>query len=189
MSTEYRSYPPLAGWLRAAQLIATAKVIEIEQLPKKEADDDRREALARLALGQVIKGAPSSKEITLRFVETEAHPYGEKGEILLMAVPDVGPDIRKDTYVAYLGAALPFDGKGVALPVGRDGRGRVLTEMMTLDRLQEAVASFQATEQERRKLTQELENADRFDPAPEATELPALDVPGPIDLAPQREAE
>jgi len=189
MSTEVNSFPPLAGWVRAAQLIATAKVVGIEELPRTDANDHRRKALARVALGKVIKGNPTSREISLRFVDGDFHPYREKGELLLLAVLDVGPGSSKETYVAYLGAALPYDGKQVALPVGRDASGRLVTERITVDGLVEAVHHFEAVEAERSGLAKELESADRFDFALPTTEMPTLDVPGPIQATFRREGK
>jgi hypothetical protein len=158
MSTNYDQLPSLEERVRASSIIVTGTIRSIKVLPKGRIGDvDEEQAHARITIDRSLKGEPTAKEIDVRFVRshegenrsgTEVFATGKR--VVLMLVPDVGPDKRPDTYVAYLrGAFSLMENDAFTIETGsgisKDGIRKVRLTLVLLRAAVKAAADEEAS--------------------------------------------
>jgi hypothetical protein len=184
MSTHYDRVPTLEERIRASRLIVTGRVKSIEPLPQARIGEvDEEQAIAHIAVSNVLLGSPATRELDVRFVRARggdtraaSHPFREDQRLVLLLVPDVGPDTRPNTYVAYLRGAYPLtanDAFQIETEPEASKGGASRKARMTLNSLRDAVKMIGTEETAEMRAWSRLEPQLAKRPSlPPVTELP-----------------
>jgi len=121
MSTHYDRLPPLEERVRASSLIVIGVVQSIKPMPKSRIGEiEEQQAIAQLTVDKTLRGPASLRQINVRFVSSRADAklvdsdtFKVGQRLVLLAVPDVGPDASPNVFVAYLGSAFPLNANEV----------------------------------------------------------------------------
>lgn len=196
MSTTYDRLPTLEEWVRAASLIVTGRVRSIKPLPRARIGEvEEEQAIAHMAVDNVLRGTPAGREIDVRFVSSrgndtraQAHPFGIKERLLLLLVPDVARDSRPNTYVAYLRGAFPLTATDAfTIQTAADtAKGAARKTRVTLSALRDVVRKVAAEERAGAGAWARLEpQLARRPTVPAVTELPDMEPgAGPTSAGP-----
>ncbi|HEU4892267.1 MAG TPA: hypothetical protein VFT47_12005 [Vicinamibacterales bacterium] len=110
MSTSYDRLPTLEERVRAASLIVVGRVQSVRPLRRARIGDvEEEQAVAHIAADTVLRGTLAARELSVRFVRArgdvprpDARSLTDGKRVLLLLVPDVGPDAAAGTYTSYL---------------------------------------------------------------------------------------
>lgn len=196
MSTHYDRVPTLEERVRASRLIVTGRVQSIKPLLRTRIGEvEEEQAIAHLAIDKVLRGAVAGRELEVRFVysrgnETrpESHPFADDQRLVLLLVPDVGRDIRPNTYVAYLRGVFPLTANDAfTIQTQSETSGGVARKTrVTLNALGDVIKRITADETAQRRDWKRLEpQLARRPVLPSITELPDKEAgAGPTPMGP-----
>ena len=181
MSTHYDRHPTLEEWVRASRLIVVGRVQSIEAVKQARIiDNDEQQAVAHVSVERVLNGAAETKEVDVRFVLSRGEraqagtgAFSEKQRLVMLLVPDVGPEVRPNSYVAYLGGAFALTNDSFVMPVDSAGKGRSSGARVTLNAVRDVVKKVAAETSNHERAWQRMEPqlAKRPD-LPAVTEMP-----------------
>jgi hypothetical protein len=181
MSTSYDRLPTIEERVRTATLIVIGSVQAVRPLRRTHIGElEEDQAVAHIGVDQVLRGTVAARELSVRFVRSrgdstrpDAVTFADGQRLLLMLVPDVGPDAAAGTYVSYLGGAFALsedDSFVMELDSSATRRRRV---RQTIGAVRELVKRVGAEETSSARAWEKLEPYLVTRPAlPPVTELP-----------------
>jgi hypothetical protein len=175
MSTHYDRLPTLEERVRASKLIVTGRVKSIDPLPRTRIGEiEEEQAVAHIAIDSPLRGRLAEREIDVRFVSSrgdnrgEPQPFTVDQRLVLLLVPDVGRDVRPNTYIAYLRGAFLLTANAFTIETGSSPKGRPRKVRVSLGDLRETVKKIEAEDSAERKAWTKFE--------PQLARRPALPV-------------
>lgn len=196
MSTHYDRVPTLEERVRASSLVVTGRVQSIKPLPRTRIGEvEEEQAIAHMAIDKVLRGALAARELDVRFVcsrgddtRAEPHPFSDDQRLVLLLVPDVGRDIRPNTYVAHLRGAFPLTANDAFTieSESETSKSGARKTRLTLSALREVVKTIAVEEATETKAWATLEPQLAKRPVlPAITELPDMEPgAGPTSAGP-----
>lgn len=190
MSTHYDGAPALHERVRAARLVVTGRVLSVQPLPRARIGDvEEEQAVARIEIEKTLRGASPSATLDVRFVRArgESKPpaadvFRKDQRLVLLLVPDVGPDAAANVYVAYLGGAFALaanDVFTVEVPDETSRTGGTRKARMTVGALREIIKQVGAEEAAQVRDWAKVEpHLARRPTLPAVTELPDARIGG-----------
>jgi hypothetical protein len=127
MSTQYDQRPTLEESIRASRLVVVGTVESVELLAQARVGQvDEQQAIAHVDVADVLHGAIERRRISVRFIVSggrtaaaRSHPLKKGQQVILILVPDVGRDVRPNTWIAYFGGHYPLlQDSSFVVPVG-----------------------------------------------------------------------
>ena len=194
MSTSYDHLPTLEERVRAVSLIVVGRVQSVRPLRRTHIGEvEEEQAVAHVAVDTVLRGNLAARELSIRFVRArgdvprpDAKSLTQGKRVLLLLVPDVGPDAAAGTYTSYLRGTFELtadDSFTMEIEASPARRRRVRQTMSAVREIVKRIAGEETTSA---RAWERLEPYLTKRPAlPTITELPDPELgAGPADSQP-----